>query len=1060
KSQMKKYVFLFLFCCSVAHVKAQTLLSGKVIAGDSGAPLYGASVIIPGTDYQTSTDSAGDFSFKAGQQNFTLLISFKGYNTEKISVQIPLTSPLIIKLTTQVRDLQEVVISTGYQNIPKERATGSFVLVDSTLLNRRVSTNILDKLDGVTSGLLFNKNINGLSNTPAISIRGRSTIFANPNPFIVLDNFPYDGELNNINPNDVESITVLKDAAAASIWGVQAGNGVIVITTKKGRAGSKVNVTFNASTTIADKPDIFYQPQMNSQEYISLEQYLLNKGYYDNTIADGYSAISPAVAIMLQKRNGQISTADSSSAINQLKSQDVRKDLEKYIYRKTINQQYALSLSGGSSNHTYYISAGYDNDLQNITGNSNERLTLNAQHNFKLLKDKLQIAAGVLLTNSNTRTNTQAFTTPYTPYDQLAGAGGTHLSVVTGGGLRKSYTDTAGKGALLDWNYRPLDENQSNQTSKLTDYKLNANATYKLLPSLSIALSYQYEKGIAEDENLDGSNSFYTRNLINSFTQLDPATLTPTLPLPAGAILYSGGNTYSSQYGRLQLNYNHYFGKYNNVSAIAGAEMKDYRSDSRTAALYGYNPADATAIPVDYLTNFPLYYGSGTSMIPDGDGRSYSADRSRSYYINVSDTYRDKYTLSASARRDESNLFGVSANQKGVPLWSAGFLWNLGRERFYHLKGLPELKLRMTYGYNGNLDKATTAYLTAQNLGMVNNWQAPYSTVTNPPNPSLRWERVRNINWGIDFATSKNLISGSLEYYIKTGLDLIGNSPIAPQTGVIRFTGNSADTRTSGVDIIINKNITGNSPLRWQSNLLFSYNKDIITSYKVKQGSDYSIVNSNYLNPLQGYPYSAIFSFPFKGLDNQGKPQGLLNGALSQNYQAIVNSADAGQLVYNGSASPVIFGSFRNTLSYAQFDLSVNIVYKFDYFFRRTGVFSGSNYSYHVSAFDQRWQNPGDEARTNIPALIYPQNSQQDAFFQGSGALVEKADHIRLQDIRLSYHLKNSRNSVFFKNIEIYAYMNNIGILWKATKLNIDPDYVSQPYVNPKSVSVGLSTHF
>jgi len=1041
-------------------IKTSTLI-GR-ITDTTGLPLFGATVKNKTKSLVKIANETGVFSIFA-EVGDEIEISFIGYKTYTFQLK-SLEPGIQIALVKIDSNLNEVsIVSTGYQTLPKERATGAFVRIDSTLINRRVGTNILDRLDGVTSGLLFNKGL-GTGNNASISIRGRSTIFANPDPLVVLDNFPYEGDLNNINPNDIANITILKDAAAASIWGVRAGNGVIVITTKKGRQNEQVRVTFNANTTVSSHPDLFYQPQISPGDYIDLEQFLFNKGYFDNTINDGYSTLSPAVSVMLQRRDGQISTADSAFQMNQLKGADIRNGLQRYIYRRSISQQYALSIDGGNKNQTYFISAGYDKNQLNTAGSSYERFTLNANNTYRLLKDKMGISVGLLIASSSNRSNSSAYTAPLYPYEQLADKNGNHLSVLQIPGLRKMYTDTAGAGKLLNWNYSPLDENRANSVSHMTDYKLNLNLNYSLIQGLDLGLYYQYQKGINDFDQLYDINSYYARNLINSFSQIDPYSGDVIRAVPLGGINNTNSNRYTSNYGRFQLNFATNIGNRQRLNVLAGAEIKDYQSSAVSGTLYGYDPSTASSLPVNYIDYLPQYYGSyNSATIPYLNSKTFAVDRTRSLFTNASYVLDDKYTLSASARRDESNIFGVSTNQKGVPLWSTGLLWAINKEGFYHFDLIPVLKMRATYGYNGNVDKTTSAYLTAQEGG-ANFWNTQYTNIVNPPNPSLRWEKDRNINFGIDFTTRHNLFSGSIDYYIKNGSDLIAYSPIAPQTGITQFRGNAADTRTNGIDIVINKNSISDQTFKWQSTLLFSYVKDIVTDYKVKQPSNSQIVLSNYANPLEGYPYNAIFSYPFSGLDKAGRPNGILNGKISQDYAGITRSTDPANLKYMGAATPLIFGSFRNTFSYKNLEVSLNIAYKFDYYFRRPNVFSGSNafgsYGYKFADYDKRWQVPGDEFRTNVPALTYPLNTAQNAFYQGSEVLVEKADHIRLQDIRLSYNFRGEHSKPVLRNLQVYAYVNNVGILWKATKQPLDPDYLFSAFVNPKTVSLGLSTNF
>src|SRR5690606_3640379 len=336
-----------------------------------------------------NTDENGAFTLAVQKRQLTISFSYLGYRTLDTALTLPMLNPLVIKLTQDPAMLDEVIVSTGYETIPKERATGSFFIVDSALLHRRVSTGILERLDGVVSGLIFNRNQPGPANNSEISIRGRSTIFANPDPLIILDNFPYEGDIDNINPNDIATVSVLKDAAAASIWGVRAGNGVIVITTKKGRAHVEPRVRFNTNLTIGNKPDLFYSPQLSPEEYLNVEEFLFNNGRFNGQINDGFSALTPGIEIFLRRRNNEITEADSLAMINQLLQTDVRDQLENNLYRESVSQQYSLNISGGGKFNQYYLSAGLDRNLENVRSNSYNRLTLNANNSYSLFANKL-----------------------------------------------------------------------------------------------------------------------------------------------------------------------------------------------------------------------------------------------------------------------------------------------------------------------------------------------------------------------------------------------------------------------------------------------------------------------------------------------------------------------------------------------------------------------------------------------------------------------------------------------------------------------------------------------
>lgn len=492
--------------CLFLKVSAQVtpVLIGRVISSPGELPLAAATIRIKGGTLSTHTNNLGEFTLSPKNHTGIITVSFIGYRTIHVNYSAQKLNLGDIILEQEKGELDEVkVVSTGYQSLPKERATGSFVQIDNSLLNRSVTTNILDRLDGVTSGLVFNnKNPQDVNSGAAISIRGRSTLFANADPLVILDNFPYDGDLNNINPNDIESVTVLKDAAAASAWGTRSGNGVIVITTKKGKFNAAPTVGFNANTTIGEKPDLYYSPQLGSSEFIDVQQFLYGKGAYNNDISNGYSALSPAVELF---RNS--TDPNYQSKLDALRTYDLRDQLTKYFYRPSVNQQYQANISGGSSTQKYFVSAGYDRNLPGNVSNSYDRVTLNVSNTYSFLANKLELSSNIIYTGSKSVTG-QSYTFS-NPYDQIADANGNPLVVANN--LRVSYAETAGNGKLLNWLYKPLDElnNRYNSTNtNLTDYRINLSLSYKILDGLKASILYNYQKGISDRNTLFDIDSF------------------------------------------------------------------------------------------------------------------------------------------------------------------------------------------------------------------------------------------------------------------------------------------------------------------------------------------------------------------------------------------------------------------------------------------------------------------------------------------------------------------------------------------------------------------------
>lgn len=1059
---MKKTIHLLVMAVLCLNFKATaqpfTEISGRVTSA-SGKSLPDATVKIKSGTSVATTDKYGNFNINTNANSGILVISFLGHQTKEVAFNVNKTKIINVILQESENALTEVsIVSTGYQNIPKERATGSFVLIDSTMLNRRVSTNILDRLDGLTSGLSFNRSsING-SNNSEISIRGRSTIFGNTNPLIVLDNFPYEGDLNNINPNDIESITLLKDAAASSIWGTRAGNGVIVLTSKKGKKNKKLTIGVSSTLTITGKPDQYYKSQITSSDFIDLEKYLFSKGFYNSTLNNRFSPVSPAVEIFNKRKNKEITSIDSATQINNLKSSDIRSQLDQYFYKPAIYQQYQLNLNGGGNNHQYYLSGGYDKNVENKITDNYDRLTLNARNTYSLFKDKLEITGGLNFITGNTNSLSNPYT-PYTPYERLTDDQGNPLAIVGYSTLRLAYTDTAGHGKLLNWQYKPIEELTPNTKYSSIQYKMIAGINYKIIPGLNFELNYQYLHESNNRKIHNDQDRFYTRNLINRYSSILNNQISRVIPL--GSILDQSETDIRSKILRLQINYQKQIAPDHMLNAIAGYEGGDFRRNDNSITLYGYN--HETQINANNAINpqayYPYYYQpQSSSQLQTAPTQGTITNITQSYYSNISYSFKNRYILSGSARKDESNLFGVKTNQKGVPLWSAGLAWNLDRESFFKIDWLTSLKLRATYGYNGNVDKTVSGYLTLKNIGLINEWGSNYSQIANPPNPSLRWEKIKTWNLGLDYVVKNQRISGSLDIYQKDAIDLIGNNPIAMQSGVTQFRGNGANLRSKGIDLVINtKNIIGQ--LQWTSGLLFNYNTDKVSSYKIKQTSNGNTISGNFNNPLEGYPYNAIFSFPSLGLDATGAPQGYLDGAVSKDYTRILATLDPNQLIFHGSASPKYFGSLMNTFTYKDFEFSFNITYKFDYYFRRSGVFNGFGTDYaSLTDYEHRWQKPGDEFNTKIPVFNYPQNNSSGTFFQYSEDLVERADHVRLQDIRFSYRLvtRPVANSTF-KQLSIFLFAKNAGILWRKNKLNIDPDYSNSDFPLPFSCSLGIN---
>ncbi|MFB6456368.1 SusC/RagA family TonB-linked outer membrane protein [Chitinophaga sp. Hz27] len=1030
---------------AVALPVNSTTVRGAVV-DTAGNPLFLATIRIMGTTSGCTSNESGKFNITTREAHPTLLVSYSGFETRQLKIDNP--EDVRIIMTPVMAELKAVnVISDGYQTIRPERATGAYTTISTELFNRNPSTSILERLDGIASGFVINKNPDSKFNQSSISIRGRSTIFANAEPLIVVDNFPYNGTLDNLNPNDVESVTILKDAAAASIWGARAGNGVIVITTKKGSKKDKLKLEFNSNLSISEKPNLFYTPQMSIKDYIDAEKFLFNTGaYYLYMQQNPAYFVSPVVELLYKNKNKEISDAELATQLDKISKEDIRTDLEKYYYQPSITQQYSVSANGGNAQNQYYASLGYNRSQGSYKYSTYNDARLTIKDNLTMIPNKLSVSGTLMYMEHHGHTPSSF--TPQLPYGRLKNEDGSNAIMASN--WRKAYTDTLERGKLLNWDFIPLDEQRTNyQSIKNADLLINLNAKYIIIPKLSISLYYQFGHGTITNQSFYDANSYYTRDLINSYTFFgtDGQAIRP---IPVGNIFDYVKYTYQSNNLRGELDYENNFGKFS-LKVIAGAERRN--TDAHLLPnnrLYGFNTKTGTSMSVDFESSFtqlPMPYLE--NRIPNnsfGIKDVSTVDNNLSYYSNAGLSYLNRYIFSGTIRRDESNLFGVATNNKGVPLYALGFAWNISDENFFKVPWIDRINLKYSYGYSGNIDKTITAYTTAGTTGYNNIFGFQSIYITNPPNANLRWEKIGMSNWGVTFSTLSNRVSGSFDYFIKNGKDLIGYGPLAPSSGNSTYRGNVANMKGNGYEVSLNALITTRK-VKWRTIFLFSKATDRVTEYKPEPTAVNSYMTQLGINPLIGKPVYSIFSYKWAGLSpDTGDPEGIVNGKPSTDYATIIGTKDLSTLVYNGPANPNYIASIRNEFTYKKFELSFLITGKFQYFFRRSSVnyssmlITGPAINPYNPDYSLRWQQPGDEKRTNVPSQVYPNNSSRSVFYQYSQILVEPGDHIRFQDINLSYSLEPKAGK--FKMIKIYTFINNIGIIYRKTHYKIDPDYV------------------
>jgi TonB-dependent SusC/RagA subfamily outer membrane receptor len=1055
-------------------IKKMFVLQGQVL-NRKNEPVSYATVAIKGTRQSTASDQDGKFSLTLPDANFIILITAIGYKEQEKRIRG--NNYVTIILETSISNLAQVSVNAAktskvYKknqnsppamdtlppNVPNTK-TGSVYTINNSIFNLTPSQNITDRLSAFTGAVLPNTNTTPGSNQSPITMRNRITIIGYPHLLVVLNGSPYEGDINNINPNDIESLTLVKDAAASTQLGIHAGNGVLMITTKNSSYDTPTTVTATANFSIGTKPNLSYLPYMSSADHIELTKVLYDSGYYDNLFAHSpWFPFPPAVEILHREKMGLISAADAETALAALRNTDIRQQAQKHLYQTSIHQQYHVGVQGGNKVYRFNFTQGYDIAKWNLIGNGNTRFTMYLNHAIKAGKKGPEIFNIINCTQNIINNNGIDQENFQNPYVKLADGQGNALSVPKT--LNQAYKDSIGRTAkLLNWDYNPLEEiGLGNNKITNTAIHITLGIKYRFLKKLDATVTYRHETEISEHINRHSEHTYFTRDIINQFSQIDSSS-SIYRPIPLGAII--DRNIIKRNVGNIntQLKYDVVNNESNSLTFYTGYEIRHIKISNKKQRDYGVTGNGIKAV-VDHTTFFSSPYDPGiTKQIPYPDDNTYTNEHYYAIYANGVYTWKKRLAASFTYRKDESNIFGVQANQKGVPLLAAGVSWdmNLKDHRLF-----PMLRLKLSNGLCSNASKSVSSLTGLQTLG-INSWNAPISVIVNPPNPWLSWETVRISNIGLDFSLLNNHIWGTTDFFVKQANNLLGMAPIDPTSGVSIFQGNVAAMKGHGLEAAINTK-TGGKKLQWQSTILMSYVRDRVTKYSIQQPSLWYYCDPRYINPLPGMPLFSIYSLPFQGLDsNNGDPIGLIANQMSKNYNAILQSPNLSDLVYHGPATPTFYGSFRNTITWKQFEFGFNIVWKGGYYFRTSSINYNAVMKGEVighSDIAKRWQKPGDERWSKIPSLRIPVDYSRDLFFNYSSALVQKGDHIRLQDIRMKYHLNKKQSGKCMRSAtEFYIYANNIGLLWKANNQGIDPDYVNS-LLQPLLITIGTKIEF
>ncbi|MDN5287871.1 MAG: SusC/RagA family TonB-linked outer membrane protein [Mucilaginibacter sp.] len=1035
------------------------------IFDERGQPLSGATIKVKNRTQVTTTDKDGYFLLKSVDENAVLVITFIGFKRLEVGAKADLGK---VTLEVESGKLNEVnVVSNGYQTLARERSAGSFAKPDMAVIaNRSFSTNILQRLDGLVPGLTIN-------NAPAESqylIRGLTTVSTNTLPLYVVDGIQVT-DVSTINPQDIEDISILKDATAASIWGAKAANGVIVIVTKKGVKGEKMRVTYDAFVNFQGKPNLNYLPSLNSRQFIQAAKETFDPVAYPYTtvtLPTAGSGLAPHEVILYNQSLGKTTAAQANAGLDSLASINNNQQVKDLFYRNAMLMNHTLSVSGGQKSYAVYGSMAYTDNLNNSPGQTNNTYKINLRQDFTVSK-RIQLTLITDLNNSFTYSPRNInVTNQFFPYQLFKDNAGNNILMDYMMGLPEATRLDYQTRSRINLDYSPLDEvNRSYTKGDNLQIRNVFNANVKLFDGLTFEGSYGYLKGSSRTRNYDDALSFKVRQQTVQFTVAPTAASTPVYNLPATGGNYQVGNTNNRNWTiRDQLSYNkNWKDGLHQLTMLAGQEAQEQYSIINISRFKGWDPLLQTSALLDYktLTSSPVlgvwpnYTGPfsllSASESPSGEQEA-PISRFVSYYGNAAYTYNHKYTINGSYRIDKSNNFGIDKSAQNKPVWSAGAKWILTEESFMKAATWADnLALRVTYGLTGNAPNPGTAasydIVRAQLSSFLPNGRG--LVISTPANRKLSWERTATINLGIDFAILKNRLSGSIDIYQKKTTDLLGNVTTDGFTGYPTIFGNIGDLKNKGIEVGITSVNVRSKNFRWSTTLNGAYNKNLITHLNVSAPITTGAGQVN-AQLLAGYTAYSLFAYQFAGLDNLGDPQiRLANGTVTK----APNVSKPGDIKYMGTTQPPWSGGFSNNFNYKSFGLSFNAVFNLGYVMRRdvdnfySGRLSAQAQTFTTEninpEFLNRWKKPGDEATTNIPSFVA--NSTTSAarrnlsYYTLSDINVTSASFVKMRDITFTYSLPQSLvKKINVDGITLRAQVSNV-MLWKANKYGIDPEF-------------------
>ena len=1094
---MKKRLTMFLACMllSLGAALAQNKITGTVFE-DNGEPCIGATVMIQGTKQGTKTDLEGHFtiSVPSGKK---LEISYVGMTTQLVTPK----DGMKVTLRNNA-ELQEVVV-TGMQKVDKRLFTGASTKISAEDAKIDGMADISRSLEGRAAGVSV-QNVSGTFGTaPKIRVRGATSIYGNSKPLWVVDGVIMEdvtevsaddlssGDANTLissaiaglNSDDIETFDILKDGSATSIYGARAMAGVIVITTKKGKAG-QARINYTGEYTMRLKPSYSTFNIMNSQDQMSIYQEMQQKGYL-NYAETSNAASSGVYGKMYQlfseydRTSGQFGLANTAEArANYLRQAEFRNtDWFGILFSNSIQHNHSISISTGTDRSQTYasVSAMFDpgwtkqSKVERYTANLNNTFNLSKKLTFSMIANasyRKQRAPGTLSAETDVVSGEVHRSFDINPYS---------YALNTSRALDKNTFYTR--------NYAPfniLHELENNYIDlNVFDMRVQGELKFKPIRQVEISMlgAYKFNQATQNHQILDESNqaqayrSMATTTIRNAnpflYTDPDDIFALPVSVLPYGGIYNKTTNNMNAWDFRFTAAYNDAFNDTHIVNLYGGIEVNNIDRSSDWFRGWGMQYS------LGEIANYAYQvFKKSAEENSDYFTLSNTHERRAAYFGTATYSYKGRYTVNGTVRYEGTNKLGKSRTARWLPTWNVSTAWNAHEEPWFRKvfkDALTHATLKASYSLTAESGPAwVTNSLPV--IGSYNPWRPSAGLresgleESDRANGDLTFEKKHELNVGVQLGFLSNRINVEFDWYKRNNYDLIGI--VNTQMGGMKY-GNVASMKSDGFELSINTTNIKTADFTWSTNFIYSHTHNEVTELENNQRVIDLVSGSGFA--LEGYPVRSLFSIPFKGLNNEGLPTFLdQDGNITTTgiYFQTQDKEKLGFLEYSGSVDPTDVGSLGNTFRYKGLSLNVFVTYSFGNVVRLDPVFKNqyNDLNSMPKEFANRWMVPGDEQYTTIPVIASSRQNRNDTdlsyaynAYNYSTERIAKGDFIRMKEISLGYDFPQSLiNSLNLNSLSLKLQATNLFLIYADKKLNgQDPEFF-----NTGGVAVPLPKQF